>query len=181
MLKYFFNKMLESMKSRYGYDVRYMQDILDTDVVAYLKFMGFQTMSVHQGNLPDRAIFAARLRAIIHEDCGPCTQLIADMASEANVSPEIVQAIVTRDIEGLPEEVALVVEFTDLVLSHNPEADRLREGILALWGMKGLIAITYGISSSRVYPTMKYALGYGHSCHKVQIDGGSFVPKSSAG
>lgn len=176
MIKYFFNKMLLKMKSRYGYDVRYMQDILQADGMAYLKFMGFQTMSVHQGNLPNGVIFAARLRTIIHEDCGPCTQLMVDMGLDADVDPKILQAIITRDIDSLSEEIALVVEFTDFVLSRSPEADELREKILALWGIKGLIAISYGISSSRVYPALKYTLGYGNSCRNIDIEGISSVP-----
>ena len=169
MIRYLLNKTLLSMKKRYDYDVRYMQDILQTDVKTFLKFMGFQTMSAHSGNLPAAPLFAARIRTIIWDDCGPCTQLIVNMALEARVSPEIVRAIIDKDLSQLPEEVALVAEFADLVLAHNPEADDLREKILALWGKEGLISIGYAISSTRVYPALKYTLGYGSACSRIQI------------
>lgn len=176
MFKYVLNKMLLSMKNRYDYDVGYMQDILQTDIKAFLKLMGFQTMSSHAGNLPAGPLFAARLRAIIWDDCGPCTQLVVNMALEANVSPDIVHAIVDRDLNKLPEDISLVVRFTELVLAHNPEADGLREKILALWGTKGLITIAYCISASRVYPALKYTLGYGKACTRIQVNSLSLAP-----
>jgi len=176
MIRYVFNKTLLSMQSRYDYDVRYMQDILKTDVKAFLKFMGFQIMSSHSGNLPAGPLFAARIRAIIWDDCGPCTQLIVNMALESKVSPDIVHAIIDRDLDKLPEDIALVVRFTELVLTHNPEAGDLREKILALWGSEGLIAIAYGISSSRVYPALKYSLGYGKACSRIRVNDLSLAP-----
>lgn len=176
MIRYLLNKTLLSMQKRYDYDVRYMQDILQTDLKAFLKFMGFQTMSAHSDNLPAAPLFAARLRAIIWDDCGPCTQLIVNMALEASLSPEVIRAIIDNDLDKLPEEVVLVVKFTDLVLAHNPEADDLREEILNLWGKEGLITIGYAISSTRVYPAFKYSLGYGSACSRIQINNASMVP-----
>ena len=176
MIRYVLNKMLLAMNSRYDYDVRYQQDILKTDLGAFLKFMGFQAMTSHSGNLPSEPLFAARIRAIIWDDCGPCTQLIVNMALEAKVSPDIVRAIVDRDLNKLSEDTALVVRFTELVLAHNPEADDLREEILALWGTEGLIAIAYSISSCRVYPALKYTLGYGKACSRIRVNDSSLVP-----
>ena len=176
MIRTMFNKMLLSMKDRYDYDVGYQQDILKADLGAFLKFMGFQTMSSHAGNLPVGPLFAARLRAIIWDDCGPCTQLIVNMALEAKVSPAIVSAIIDKDLQNLPEDIALVVRFTEFVLAHNPEADDLREKILALWGTKGLIAIGFGISSTRVYPALKYTMGYGKACSRIEVNDLLLVP-----
>ena len=177
MIRYMMNKILLNMQNRYDYDVRYMQDILKADSKAFLKFMGFQTMSSHTNHLPLAPLFAARIRAILWDDCGPCAQLVVNMALEANVQADIVQAIINRDLETLPEDVALVIEFTECVLSHNPKADELREKILVLWGSKGLTTIAFSISSSRVYPALKYTLGYGKACSRVRINELSLVPK----
>lgn len=125
-------------------------------------------------------LFAARVRAIIWDDCGPCTQLVVNMALEAKVSPDRVRAMVDMDLDNLPESTALVARFTELVLAHNPEADEVREQIRALWGSNGLIAIAYSISSSRVYPALKYTLGYGHACSRVQINDQTLAPARSA-
>ena len=176
MIRYLFNKMLLTMKNRYDYDVRYQQDILKTDLGAFLKFMAFQTMSSHSGNLPVGPLFAARIRAIIWDDCGPCTQLVVNMALEAKLDPNLVHAIIDRDLNKLPEDIALVVQFTELVLAHNPEADDLRGKILDLWGQKGLITIGFAISSYRVYPALKYTLGYGTACSRIQVNDSSLAP-----
>jgi predicted MFS family arabinose efflux permease len=176
MIRYLFNKALLAMQSKYDYDVRYQQDILKSDLKAYLKFTGFQIMASHGGNLPAGPLHAARIRAIIWDDCGPCTQLAVNMALEAQVHPDIVGAIVDRDLESLPEDVALVVRFADLVLEHNPEADDLRDKILHLWGEEGLIAIGFCISSMRVYPALKYTLGYGKACSRVTVNDLSLAP-----
>ena len=180
MIRYMLNKILKSMQKRYDYDVNYMQDILETDLAAFIKFMGFQTLSTHSGNLPKAHLFAAKLRAIIWDDCGPCIQLVVNMALEEKVPPQIVHAIINRDLAKLPEDITLVVRFTELVLAHDPEADHLREDILALWGKQGLITIGYSISSSRVYPALKYALGYGKACHKIKIHDISLVPNRTS-
>ena len=176
MIRYVLNKMLLTMQGCYDYDVSYMQKILKTDLMAFLKFMGFQTMSSHSGNLPAGPLFAARMRAIIWDDCGPCTQLVVNMALDAQVSADIVYAIVERDLKKLPEDIALVVKFSELVLAHNPDADNLREKIRDLWGDEGLIAIAYNISSYRVYPALKYTLGYGKSCSRIKIEDLSLEP-----
>lgn len=180
MIRYVFNKALMGMQRRYDYDVGYLQEILRTDLRGFLKYLGFQVMASHRGKLPAEPLFAARLRAIIWDDCGPCTQLVTTMALEARVNPERVRAIVTNDFDNLPEHTALVTRFTDLVLAHDPEADVLREHIRAQWGTRGLIAIGYAISTSRVYPALKYTLGYGRACSRVQVNEETLVPKRSA-
>ena len=176
MIRYALNKILLAMQKRYDYDVGYMQDILKTDLKAFLKFMGFQAMLSHVGNVPAGPLYAARIQAIVWDDCGPCTQLVVNMALDANVSEETVQAIINRDLTNLPENIALVVQFTDLVLAHDPQADDLREEILALWGTKGLISISYSISSSRGYPALKYSMGYGKACSRIKVNDLSLVP-----
>lgn len=175
MIKYLFNKMLTSMSKRYDYDVRYQQDILNNDLGAFLKFMGFQMMATHASQVPIAPLFAARIRAIIAEDCGPCAQLVVNMALEAKIAPDIVSAIVDKQLVNLPDDVALVVTFTDHVLTHNVEADDLRSQIVELWGEKGLVTLGFAISSYRVYPTFKYAMGYGKACQKLQITESPFA------
>jgi hypothetical protein len=39
------------------------------------------------------------------------------------------------------------------------------------WGQKGLIAVSLGLTTARMYPTLKYAMGYGRACSKVTVAG----------
>jgi hypothetical protein len=50
-------------------------------------------------------------------------------------------------------------------------ADPLREEIVRRWGEKGLAAIALQLTAARMYPTLKYALGYGKACSKVVVAG----------
>ncbi len=177
MLRYLLNKMLLSMKKRYDYDVRYMQEILTADLLAFIKYMGFQLMASHSSKVPAEALAAARIRAIIWGDCGSCAQLAVNLALEAKVEPGTVRAIVDLDLDALTETTALVTQFTDMCLAHNPEAEEIRKKIRALWGTRGLIAIAFSISSAQVYPALKYTLGYGDACSRIQIDDFLLAPK----
>ena len=104
MIRYVCNRMLLAMQRRYDYDVSYLQEILQADLRAFLKFMAFQTMASHRRNLPVEALFAAKLRAIIWDDCGPCTQLVVNMALEAEVEPDLVRAIVDGKVKLVKED-----------------------------------------------------------------------------
>jgi hypothetical protein len=71
----------------------------------------------------------------------------------------------------MPEEVAVVVRFTDATLRHAPEADELREDVVRRFGKRGLIALAFTMLRARMYPTLKYALGHGHACMRLTIGG----------
>lgn len=179
MIRYLCNKMLLSTQERYAYDVGYLQDILETDLSAFTKFIVFQPMASHQGNLPATPLFAARLRATLWEDCGSCIQFVVNLALEAGVSPDTVQAILENHVDTLPEDVALAVDFTESVLAHAHRADELRADALKRWGREGLVSLSFAIGSSRVYPALKYSLGYGGACRRVQVQQHSLVPQRS--
>src|SRR6476661_7620591 len=86
----------------------------------------------------------------------PCTQLGIDMAERGGVDPMVLRAIVARDFAAMPDEVAVVVRFTDATLRHAPEADELREDVVRRFGKRGLIALAFTMLRARMYPTLKY-------------------------
>ena len=48
-------------------------------------------------------------------------------------------------------------------------AHPLREEIARRWGDRGLVAVSMALMTARMYPTLKYALGYGKACSKVTV------------
>ena len=50
-------------------------------------------------------------------------------------------------------------------------ADPLGEEIVRRWGQDGLVAIGLALTTARMYPTLKYALGHGKACSRVTIAG----------
>jgi hypothetical protein len=51
----------------------------------------------------------------------------------------------------------------------------LREEVVRQFGKRGLIALSFAMLAARMYPTLKYALGYGRACTRLAI-GGEKVP-----
>jgi hypothetical protein len=88
----------------------------------------------------------------------------------------VVAAVVAADLAELEDDIALVIQFTELILARNPGADVLREQIRQRWGADGLISLAIAISTTRVYPGVKYVLGHGHACSRVQIARHSIAP-----
>jgi hypothetical protein len=93
------------------------------------------------------------------------------MAERAGVAPGILSAVLTRNEAGMTPEAALGFRFAEAVLAHDPRADDLREEILRRWGPRALVSLGFAIAASRVFPTVKYALGHGKACTRVTIAG----------
>jgi hypothetical protein len=93
------------------------------------------------------------------------------MAERAGVNPEILRAVLADDAAAMPPDVELVWRFTRATLAHAPAADELRDEIVKRWGRRALISLTFAITAARIYPTIKYALGYGKACVRVVVAG----------
>jgi hypothetical protein len=178
MLKHLLKRRIAAFGAHYGYDVSYLTELLATDIDAFRRFFRVQGLSRYRKGLPAEQHFAAAFRAVLAEDCGPCAQLTVDMALEGGVDPGAVKAIVERDTARLTPDTRLVLDYTDLVLARDPRADDLRPQILERWGSRGLVTIAFAITASRMYPTLKYALGHGHACARIVVNDASIVPAS---
>ena len=121
---------------------------------------------------PPAALAAASLVGTLAEDCGPCVQISADMAVAEGVAPGVVRAIVAGDEAGMGETAGLAWRFACASLGRDMEvADPLRDEIVRRWGERALAAIALQLTTARMYPTLKYALGYGKACSKVVVGG----------
>ena len=179
MLKAFFRNYIRGFEKTWNYDASYMRDVIDASAWSFLKFsLGYQ--AADKKAAPQEALLAAGLVGTMAEDCGPCTQLMVTMALKENIDPTILSAVLRSDDEALPEDVWLGVRFARASLAHSSEADALRETIIAKWGERGLISIAFALTLSRVYPTLKYALGHGKACQKVVVAGAPVIVARAA-
>ncbi len=71
----------------------------DASLPAIFKFFLFQAMASHRDRLPRDLGFAARIAAALSEDCGPCTQLVVDMALRAGMTPQRISALLRGNLE----------------------------------------------------------------------------------
>jgi hypothetical protein len=93
------------------------------------------------------------------------------MAERSGIDANVLRAILTEDAGAMPDDVALAWRFTRATLDHDPSADQYREEIIRRWGHKAVISLAFAMVASRVYPTVKYALGHGKACTRVVVGG----------
>jgi hypothetical protein len=91
------------------------------------------------------------------------------MAERAGVSPEVLRAVLTDDPDAMPPDVALVWRFTRATLGHDESADGYREEIVERWGPRALVSLAFAMAASRLYPTVKYAMGHGRACTRIVV------------
>jgi hypothetical protein len=171
MLKALFSRRIAKFEKAWSYDASYMRDLLAASPVTFAKFSIVTGMTPRQ-DAPAEALAAAGIVGTLAEDCGPCTQISVDMAIAGGVPAGVLRAILVGDIDGMGETAALGYGFARSVLEKRlDEADAMREAVLQRWGHKGLVALSLALTTARIYPTVKYALGHGRTCSRVMVAG----------
>jgi len=171
MRRWLLHRLISRWERTWNYDAAYLHELIDIDPRAAMAFGKLQAISRYRKDVPLAAYCAAGIVAVMTEDCGPCTQLVIDMAERGGVEPAVLRAVVMCDYAGMPYEVALAARFAESTLHHAPQADDLREEVVRQFGKRGLAALAFAILSARMYPTLKYALGHGRACTRVVIGG----------
>lgn len=176
MIRLLARRWLRAFSQRYEYDTGYMEGILDRDPILFLKYASLNLLSSHRRGMPPAPLWTARIRAALWEDCGPCIQLVCNMALEDGMDPAVVAGIVAADTATLDADCVLALQFTERVLARDTGADALREQVRRTWGEDALLSLATCISTTRVYPSLKYALGHGLACQRVRIAQRSVAP-----
>jgi len=164
-------RMLRAASKRYGYDTSYLQMMLKESPSAFFKFAALMKAARHREAVPIDASFAAKLVGALAEDCGPCTQLCVDMALEAGMPKDQIEAVLRRDPRAMNSETVLGFRFADAVARRSADDDEFRDAIRARWGEKGVIDLTLALQMGRMFPMVKAGLGYAKACQRVSVDG----------
>jgi hypothetical protein len=173
MLGWLIRRRLNAFARDFNYDVSYMQEMYNVSPRAFFRFSKILGISSHREGVPKEAWFAAKLVATLNEDCGPCTQLVVTMAEREGLSAAAIRSVLAGKEGEMPPDAALGYRFSRAVMRRDiTESDRLRGEIVSRWGKKAVVSLALTIASSRVYPTVKYALGHGHACTRVNVAGG---------
>lgn len=172
MLKALIHRYIRDQLERpFGYDASYLHELADADLASFLKF-SVVTGLVSRRAAPAEALAGAGIVGTLAEDCGPCTQISVDLALAGGARPAVIRAILAGDEVAMGEAGALGYRFARASLAKDLEAaDAARDQIVRLWGRKGLIALALSLTTARMYPTLKYALGHGRACSKVTVAG----------
>jgi alkylhydroperoxidase/carboxymuconolactone decarboxylase family protein YurZ len=164
-------RSLRAFAKRYGYDVGYLEMLLNESPGAFFKFAPLMKAAAHREAVPVEASFAAKIVGALAEDCGPCTQLVVDMAVEAGVAKDQIEAVLQRNPRAMNEATTLGFRFADAVVRRAAEEDEFRDAVKAQWGQKGVIDLTMGLQLGRMFPMVKAGLGYAKECRRVSVNG----------
>jgi hypothetical protein len=171
MFKWLMHWGISAFERRWSYDASYVHEMIDADPRAVWKFQRAAALGKYRKDAPLDALAAAAITAVRHEDCGPCTQLGVMMAERSGVDPKVLRAVLTETPSMMTPNAALAWRFTRATLNHDPLADEYREEIVRLWGPRAVVALAFAIVTSRLYPTVKYAMGHGKACTRIVVDG----------
>ncbi len=171
MLRAFLARQIAAFERAWSYDASYLREVLAVSPWAFVKFSLVGSLG-HGRRAPPEAVAAAGVVGTLTEDCGPCTQLGVDMARRGGVPADVLRAILAGDEAAMGETGALAWRFARAVLARDMEvADPLRDEIQRRWGQGGLVDIAMALTTARMYPTLKYALGHGRTCSRVTVEG----------
>lgn len=180
MLNAVLSRWLDRFETTFSYDASYMRHVLRVSPASLIKFVAGARAPDGKA-APAEALIAAGLVGTLAEDCGPCVQVGVDIATANGVDPKVLRAILAGDAAGMGETAWLAYRFAHASLARDMAAcDPLRDEIVRRWGDKALVAISLGMVAARMYPTLKYALGYGKTCSKVVVGGDHVVPLGRA-
>ena len=94
------------------------------------------------------------------------------MALKGGARPDTLRAILASNEAAMGPDAALGYRFASASLGKDLEAaDAARDEVVRRWGKKGLIALAMALTTARMYPTLKYALGHGRACSRVTVAG----------
>jgi hypothetical protein len=164
-------RILRKIGKRYGYDVSYLEMMLNESPAAFFKFAPIMKASGHREVVPVEASYAAKIVGALGEDCGPCTQLVVDMALEAGMAKDQIEAVLRRNPRAMNDATTLGFRFADAVVRRSTDDDEFRDAVRAQWGEKGVIDLTLALQLGRMFPMVKAGLGYAKECRRVTVDG----------
>jgi hypothetical protein len=171
MRKFFARRILRSFGARYNYDTAYMDAMLREASSAFFKFAKIMGLAQHREVVPVDAYYTAKLVGALAEDCGPCAQLVVDMAREAGMQPSQIEAVLAGNMAAMTEQTAIAFRFARAIVDRSLDDVDTRDVVRAKWGEKGVIELTLGLQVGRIFPMVKAGMGYALECRKIAVDG----------
>ena len=169
MIGFLANRLISMMEKRLNSDMGYMRALNAASPRGFDRFLKATALARHCETVPVLASHAARLTAMVFEDCGPCVKIAVDQARAAGMADTVIQALLAANLAGMPEDIALAHGFAGSILTRSAELDEARQKVRARWGEAGVVDLTMATQGSRLYPMIKRGLGFAQSCQQVRV------------
>lgn len=169
MIRHLLKQGFRRFGARYNYDPSYMLQVADSSARAGLGLSVLPIYAQYSGPKAARDVWAGAMIASTRDgDCGPCVQLVVDMAVEQGVpADQIVLCLQGKPVAA--GDVGLGFRFSQAAISDSPDLDGLRDEIEQRFGASAVTAASFAASSGRIYPVLKRGLGYGQLCSRVTL------------
>ncbi|MGE0533585.1 MAG: carboxymuconolactone decarboxylase family protein [Pirellulales bacterium] len=169
MIQWYIDRQIAASEARLGVPLDYMRYVAAHSLSAVWRLARFVKVAEPAPNLPAAAASVAGIVSAQADDCGSCVQIGVNLARQQGVSRDILNAVVRRQPDELPDDLRDVYHFAAAVTS-GVDDEALRERLRERYGDRGLIDLALAIAMHRVYPTFKQALGYAKSCSLVSVE-----------
>lgn len=169
LLRPFVGWRLARFEKRYRYDMSYARELFELSPHAFLQFAKLFGLAAFAQDLPPATLYAAKFAATQAEDCGPCSQLMLDMALEAGVPAADLRSLVAADEAAMPVAMRLGWRYARAALAHDEDLAALREELLQAYGPRALASLALAVVVARNFPALKHALGQGQSCARLEV------------
>ncbi len=161
---------IRATEAQTGESADFLRDIWRASGAALFKFALFLPLALHRKAAPATLYHVAQLVAVRHEDCGPCLQTIVGYAKKAGIDPAIIRACIAGQPDRLPDDAALAYHFAEAVVSQDAAAADLSAAVARRHGEATRVDLALTIAATRMFPTIKRALGHAQSCSTMVFD-----------
>lgn len=150
---------LRRLGARYNYDVGYMEKILDEAPGAFWRLAPITGVASYHRAASKEAYYAVKLMAASSENCGPCTQLVVEMGSEAGVGADQIRAVLSGQHEDMTPATETGFNFGYALAYHHDMLDDARDAVRRTWGEAAVIELSLCFAVGRVFPATKLGMG----------------------
>ncbi|MBI5256977.1 MAG: hypothetical protein HY855_10795 [Burkholderiales bacterium] len=173
MLEWLIRRRLAAFEARWHYPMDYARALLAGSRRAFFAYARLAPAAALREGLPLAAWHAAKITALRAEECGPCTQLAVDMARAEGVPDALLQALLDDDLarlQRLDADAALTQRFAHAWARREAGLPAHREALRQRFGEAGLATLAVAMTSARMFPLLKSALGHAQHCQRVQVE-----------
>jgi AhpD family alkylhydroperoxidase len=172
--------VIEAAARRNGGDSSYMVALYAASPRVLRRLKSAVDMLSHREAIPVEAAYAAQLTGALAEGCGSCVQIHINMARDAAMGDEQIEAILLGDETALSVNVALAMRFARAISSRSPDEHAARECVRARWGDKGVVDVTMATQASRFLSMLKFGFGFATTCDSLLVGGRVVNPTNAA-
>lgn len=161
--------VVANMHKRYNYDGSYLAEVASVSGGGAVRLMLLPLFSQYRAGASVDLWAGAAAGSTRDGDCGPCLQLVVDMALEHGADAQRLHAALAQQFDAAGD-TGLGYRFAHAAIHDGADLQDLREEIQHKFGEQALVSLSITAATGRSWPVIKRGLGHGQACQAVVID-----------